>query len=593
MCGIIAQINRNTPIDRMTFDAMRDTMTHRGPDGAGSEFFDQDRVALGHRRLSIIDLSAAGKQPMCNEDKTLWLTFNGEIYNYKALRKMLEAKGHQFQSNTDSEVLIHGYEEWGTSLVDHLKGMFAFGIWNSNEKTFFLARDRFGIKPLCYYQDDKTFIMASELKAIVKAPNVPTKLNPGALANYFIFRYIPSPESIWQGIHKLPPAHCMLINEQGALRKWCYWEPEFGQKVIPEKEVIEQFDELLKNSIDQHLISDTPVGLMLSGGLDSSTIAHYISRKGTPLNTFAVGFKNRQFSEHEDARLMAEELDTLHHELMIENEFSNLMDELVDVIDEPLGGTAFLPTYLVNKLACQHVKVVLGGHGGDEVLAGYRWHQKSRWSWQDDTRTTLKRLLFTKERYFLDSAFNSRTWTHWKYHDLKEMLNPELFKEISDAKDFQLLAPHYNSDRSFLKNAQALDIALFNNELNLSFLDKTSMAHSVEARVPFLDHELVEFVLSLNENLYFKQGTNKHILQELMANRLPISILNKPKAGFGFKIKKFLSAEQMEREIRDSYCFSSSEVFSSNIRNQDLKALFSARIWSIYIFCKWFDRWHR
>ncbi|MEL7147418.1 MAG: asparagine synthase (glutamine-hydrolyzing), partial [Bacteroidota bacterium] len=275
MCGIIAQMNFLEPVNQAIFDVARDTMFHRGPDGAGSEFFEDGRIGLGHRRLSIIDLSEAGRQPLSNEDETIWLSFNGEIYNYPDLRNILEGKGHRFSTNTDSEVLVHGYEEWGTEIVNHLKGMFAFVIWDSLKKEMFVARDHFGIKPVCFYQDKNTFVVASELKAIVALPDVPADIDFRSVADFFTLRYIPSPQSIWKGIKKLQPGHCMMVHADGHVKVWPYWQPHFQQNRINEKTATEQLDDLLQTAVREQLQSDVSVGLLLSGGMDSSVIADY------------------------------------------------------------------------------------------------------------------------------------------------------------------------------------------------------------------------------------------------------------------------------------------------------------------------------
>jgi asparagine synthase (glutamine-hydrolysing) len=469
MCGILAQINFKSPIDPLVFNTMRDTMTHRGPDGANSLFFNDHSIALGHRRLSIIDLTSAGQQPMCNEDESLWLTFNGEIYNYKSLRKELEAQGHQFASNTDSEVLLHGYEAWGINLVDRLKGMFAFCIWNLDDKSMFLARDRFGIKPLCYYQDENTFLAASELKAIVTSPSVPKVLNMKALSDYLVFRYVPSPHSIWKGIQKLPPASCMMIKADGSSRQWEYWKPEYGRKPIAESQAIEQLDHLLEKSVNEHLASDTPVGLLLSGGMDSSTIGHYLHKNGLRPNTFTVGFTDKDLSEHMDARILADQFETIHHELMLEDEFLTLVDKLTYFFDEPLGGTAFMPTYLVSKLASQHVKVVLGGHGGDEVFAGYSWFHQLYRDWYLRAPTKIKRLLKGNQQFFLDKAFQARSIANWHYKDLEQLVHPDLLSQMKPQHDHDLFLKRYNKSMGPIKNAQSIDLSLFNNEFGVLF----------------------------------------------------------------------------------------------------------------------------
>lgn len=591
MCGIIAQISFSKPIDQKVFDKARDTMIHRGPDGAGSLFFDNNKIALGHRRLSIIDLSLAGKQPMQDQQGNITLSFNGEIYNYQALRKELELKGYIFHSQTDTEVLIHGYKEWGTSMVNHLKGMFAFIIWDDSSQTMFLARDRFGIKPLCYFQNTQSFAAASEIKALIALPEITPSLDPDAISDYFVFRYIPSPKSIWKEIRKLPPAHCMLVKPDTSVEIWRYWNPTFEQNYLEEKEAFDQLEELLSSSVAEHMIADVPVGVLLSGGMDSSAIAYYARNKNPDLNTFALGFKNQPFSEHKDSKLVAKALNCTHHELLIGSDFVSHIQELFHTIDEPIGGTAFLPTYLIHKLASEKVKVVLAGHGGDEVLGGYGWYHSSQSSWVENPRQSLKRLIWGKEKFFYKAAFNSRTWTHWSYKDLPNLLNLDFDETVYKKDDYDLIKPYFNTKASFLKNAQAMDLGLFNNELNMSFLDKTSMAHSIEARVPFLDHQLAEFLTRLNQDLYFQKGNNKILLKRLMLNRLPADILNKPKQGFGFKVRRVFSPVEIEKQIRSSYCFSESGIFSQRLKQQDFNSLLSAQLWSIYVFCKWFDKW--
>lgn len=591
MCGIIAQINVSEPVNQVAFDAARDTMFHRGPDGAGSNFFDDGRIALGHRRLSIIDLSEAGRQPMSNEDQTVWLIFNGEIYNHLALRRTLEGKGHQFSSNTDSEVLVHGYEEWGTQLVNHLKGMFAFAIWDSVKKSMFIGRDHFGVKPVCFYRDDKTFIVASELKAIVTLPEVHKELDFRSVADFFTLRYIPSPQSIWKGIKKLRPGHCMLIENNGQLKEWSYWQPQFQQNRIDEKIAIERLDDLLNTAIKEQLRSDTPIGLLLSGGMDSSVIADYATRQQQNLQTFCLGFNDWDRSEHLDARIVADAFNTQHHELMVKGEFSGLVDKLTYFFDEPLGGTAFMPTYLVSKLASEHVKVVLGGHGGDEVFAGYSWHDRLYKDWNLSLQGRIKRWSMGNRDFLNEAAFKARSWTKWPYDHLQNLFSDDFHAEFRDRNYKVHFDPLIQKGLGPLKNAQSLDLSLFLPELNLSFFDKASMANSIEGRVPLLDHELVAFVLSLHESVYFKKGQNKHLLKQLLKERVPEHILNKPKSGFGFKIKRFISLSQMESEIRDSGCFRQSEIFKKDFLEQLFRTKHMNGIWSVFLFCKWYDRW--
>ncbi|MDW3192743.1 MAG: asparagine synthase (glutamine-hydrolyzing) [Cytophagales bacterium] len=591
MCGIIAQMNVAQPVNQMEFNAARDLMFHRGPDGAGSDFLDDGRVALGHRRLSIIDLTAAGKQPMSNEAQSIWLTFNGEIYNYRSLRRLLEAKGHQFSSNTDSEVLIHGYAEWGVDLVDQLKGMFAFAIWDDIKKVMFIGRDHFGVKPVCFYHDDTTFIVASELKAITALSTVRPELDFRSVADFFTLRYIPSPQSIWKNVKKLKPGHCMSFDVDGKLKEWCYWKPQFQRNSIAPKHAKEHLHDLLSTSIQENFISDAPVGLLLSGGIDSATIAAYATKQKQNLSTYCLGFEGWEGSEHLDARVVADSLNTVHHELMVKDEFSDLVDKLTYFFDEPLGGTAFLPTYLVSKLASENVKVVLGGHGGDEVFAGYAWHSRMYQQWNWSLRGKLRRLSLGNQGYLVEATFQARSWTKWRYSQLKKLVSDEIYAEFDDRDYHVHFDPFFMKGFGPIKNAQSLDLSLFLPELNLSFYDKASMANSIEGRVPLLDHKLVEFVLSLHESTYFKRSHNKYLLKELLAGHVPESILNKPKKGFGFKIKRFISLSQMESEIRDSRCYAESRIFRKKFLEELFQVGHMNGIWAVFLFCKWYDRW--
>lgn len=370
MCGILGQVNYQATVDQQVFNAMLKTLVHRGPDGEGLYYSSDGCVALGHQRLSIIDLSEKGKQPMANEDKTVWVTFNGEIYNFKELRKVLKGTGHQFRSQTDTEVVIHGYEEWGLDCVDHFRGMFAFGVWDSREKRLLLARDPFGIKPLYYYQDPEHFIFASELKAIISCSDVRGEINVGALCDYFYYRYIPSPKSIWKDIHKLPPASTLVHqNGQTVIRQ--YWTPPpLREGAVDEKQVLIQLDELLSESIGMHQISDVPLGLLLSGGVDSSTIAFYMHKLGGSTTAFGIGFdvEDEWYNEMPDARMVAELCSMELHEEIVHSDVWELLPQLMWFYDEPFSDGSMFPSYMVSQLARKHMKVALGGKGGMNCL---------------------------------------------------------------------------------------------------------------------------------------------------------------------------------------------------------------------------------
>lgn len=539
MCGIIGQINFNQqPVDQLHFNAMRDTMVHRGPDGFGTQLINHQTVALGHRRLSIIDLSESGKQPMCNETGTLWLTFNGEIYNYKDLKQQLQAKGHVFKSQTDSEVLLHGFEEWGMEdLLNRLKGMFAFAIYDDKTKMLWAARDRFGIKPFYYYFDQQRLIFASEIKAIAASNQIEKEINHQALADFFIYSYVPNPNTIWKNIHKLPPAHCFSLNASNPIPNVKqYWQLQTNNLVIPDKEAIEKTYELIQQATQQHLVSDVPVGLFLSGGYDSTTLLMHASKLGIKLNTYSIGFDKSKKSEHHVARKLSSRFGGIHHEQIIENniDWLKFIKELSYFYDEPYAISSMIPYYLVSKLASENSKVVLAGDGGDEAFAGYVWHNYiSGYS----IKTTIK----DKLRDLIKGKVNRELWSYNNFMTgvsdellLNDFLDNDLNSNIR-RRNFWLYKKYYKNELSGVKRWQYLDVHTFIPEPCLTRSDRSSMANSIEARVPFLDHEIFEFTFSLNQNVYFKPNQKKYLIRKNLENNIESEILNLPKQGFSFQ----------------------------------------------------------
>ena len=336
MCGIVGHLKIAESINPQLFDQMRDTLQHRGPDGSGTQILNNNKIALGHRRLSIIDLSNFGKQPMCNEDATIWLTFNGEIYNFEKIRTELQEKGHIFISKTDSEVLVHGYEEWGVEeLLSKLNGMFAFAIWDQKEQKLVAARDRFGIKPFYFYHDSKQFIFASELKAIIMEPSVKREVDFSSVSDFLVYRFIPSPKSIYENIKKLPPAHYLIYDFANSTYKTVkYWKLESkNERLNSYSEIVEKCEALLMTSIKEHLVSDVPIGIFLSGGYDSSSIVHYMSKLGYPVKSFTIGFENWGESEHEYARIISEKYFTSHYERILPPTLGSHISDLVYYYD--------------------------------------------------------------------------------------------------------------------------------------------------------------------------------------------------------------------------------------------------------------------
>lgn len=596
MCGIIGQINQKEPIDVNTFIEMRDNLAHRGPDGAGIKLLSEERVALGHRRLAIIDLSDLGHQPISNEDGTIWITYNGEIYNYLKLRRDLETRGHIFRSQTDTEVIVHSYEEWGVECVNKFEGMFAFGLWDESNKRLFLARDRFGIKPLYYWNNRDRFIFASEIKGIVANRLVPRELDHNSVCNFMLYGYVPSPKSIWKNIYKLPPAHILILDRNGEIRTSQYWSISIKKQSISESEAIETVEAMLQESIKAHLISDVPVGVNLSGGIDSSSLVYYATQMKNHLQSFTIGFSDQgENSEHFSAKKTADLFKTTHHEKVISSDYLNL--ELAEKIawyyDEPLASSSTLPTYLISQMASKHVKVVLGGDGGDEIFAGYKWY--SRYINYFTNRSFLRKVIDSIPRRGMPlevriyGGLMTRSQTELRNQDLQNLLSPEFIKSIPK-EEFWLYKQYYNPKIGTIKAIQAIDLNTFLPEECLTKVDRASMANSLEVRVPFLDHKLVEYMFSLPENIYFKNNEKKYLLKTILNNKLPNSILHKPKQGFGSPVAQLLSKQAYKDLLINS------RIVESNITSQSaIKSMIEknevGKLWTLVVFELWCQQW--
>ncbi|MEZ6135220.1 MAG: asparagine synthase (glutamine-hydrolyzing), partial [Pirellulaceae bacterium] len=376
MCGITGYLWTSPDFSPSPkrFDYMTDRLTHRGPDGRGVERFahtDGSGITLGHRRLSIIDLDA-GRQPMANEDETVWTTFNGEIYNYRELRSQLESKGHRFRTHSDTETIVHLYEEYGDECFTHMRGMFAIAIWDSRQRRLLLARDRMGQKPLVYYQDNHRFVFASELKAILAAGDVPTDIRPQAIDEYFLYGYIPHPGTIYQNVFKLPPAH-LASWEAGQLNVRRYWQPERAPDAdTPIDTLRANLRQALDEAVRLRMRSDVPLGTFLSGGIDSTIITGCMQQQSkTPVQSYSIGFPEKKYDESEFAVEAAAHLGTQHHQLMVEPHSLDVIDKLVEHFDEPFADSSAVPTYYLSELTRQHVTVAMTGDGGDELFCGY------------------------------------------------------------------------------------------------------------------------------------------------------------------------------------------------------------------------------
>jgi len=540
MCGIIGQINKKQKVNVIEFDRLRDILLHRGPDGFGTEILNEGKVALGHRRLSIIDLTDHAKQPMCNEDQTIWLTFNGELYNFLSLKNDLMNKGHKFVSNSDTEVLIHGYEEWGIeALLKKIKGMFSFAIWDGNKKKLFAARDRFGIKPFVYFKSDDEFIFASELKAIANYRDFPKIIDDNAISDFLIYSYIPYNKTVWKDTFKLPPAHYLEFDyDTFSLKTEKYWELKTAENIINDNIALEKANKLIKNATNEHLLSDVPVGLFLSGGYDSTTLLMHMTDLGYDVSSFTIGFEDTEQSEHEQAKLVADNFKSNHTVSMFsrDSDVFELLREMSKFYDEPFAANSMINTYVVSELAAKTCKVVLSGEGSDEVFGGYKWHKKIDQYYKNfRLKDRIKNIIkgnFTKKQVYLDLYNRSMTGV------MDEVLNANFIhsniKTQIKARGLWHFEQFYRSNLDVVKRCQYIDAQSFVPDHCLFRADISSMAHSLEVRVPFLDHEIYEFVFGLNKSVYFKEGSKKFLVEENLRNRIPEEIFEMPKRGFSF-----------------------------------------------------------
>ena len=585
MCGIAGKLyfDPERPVERDILERMNAVQAHRGPDDAG--IYCEGPVGLAHRRLSIIDLSPAGHQPMCNEDGTIWIVFNGEIYNFLSLRPALLARGHRFRSQTDTEVILHLYEDHGVGCLEFLRGMFALAIWDTHRRQLFLARDRLGKKPLCYQQDAGAFRFASEAKAILQDPAVEARPDPRAISQYLTYGYVPSPNSAFQGMRKLPPAHYLLCRlpaaaqaGDGKAEVFRYWRLRRDQKLVrPEAEWCEEILTRLEEAVRLRLISDVPLGAFLSGGIDSSAVVAMMSRAGTTpgrgggvIKTFSIGFDEPEYDELRYARLVAKRLGTDHHELVVRPDAVAILPKLAWHYDEPFGDSSAVPTYYVAQMTRQYVTVALNGDAGDENFGGYdryvanvlaasfdRWPGASllrraiRWGLPYWPRTGGRRSLLSRGRRFLDGLTEvpERRYARWFCHfygDRKdELLSPDfrLCLDGEDALDILLTAYRESDAPDFVDATLGVDAGLYLPDDLLVKVDIASMAHSLEARSPFLDHEFMEFVATIPSNLKVRGSTKKYILKRALSGLLPEEILHRPKMGFGVPIDHWLRHE--------------------------------------------------
>lgn len=615
MCGITGKIylDSSNNIDAHELKKMTDSIYHRGPDDEG--FYINKNIGLGFRRLSIIDLST-GHQPLANEDESIWIVFNGEIYNYKELQNDLITKGHIFKTKSDTETIVHLYEQYGVDCVKHLRGMFAFSIWDNNKKQLFCARDRFGIKPFYYYTDNEKFVFGSEIKAILNANNIDKTLSNDALNSFFAFGYITSDLAIYRQIKKLQPAHYLILSFKNnpAIEINKYWdirfEPDHSKS---EKHWAEEIKESLSEAVKLHMISDVPLGAFLSGGIDSASVVAMMAKNSTnPIKTFSIGFKEEKYNELIFAREIAKKYGCEHHEQIVEPESVNLLPKLVRAYDEPFADSSAIPTYYVSKFAREYVTVALSGDGGDELIAGYNIYKYlqrinkfntsspsfNKFLWGNINKLIPENVAGKGLTYHLSQnkdylGAHLCIWTNEERKKLilsndifKFNIVPELFKE-------EILKKGNKHD--FISNLQYLDLQTYMVDDILTKVDRASMLNSLEVRVPLLDHKFAELLFKVPSNLKIKGKETKYIFRQAMKNVLPETTLNRQKIGFGVPLSLWFK-DELKEYVNDTLLAGnpllSNYLDRNYVRtivegNKDGMRDFSSRIWSLL----WFEEW--
>ncbi len=618
MCGIAGRFNYDPlrAIDREVLGAMTDSLSHRGPDAAG--YHVAPGIGLGHRRLSIIDLST-GDQPLSNENGTVWTIFNGEIYNFAEVRHELLAHGHQFRTSSDTEVIVHGYEQWGERCVEKFRGMFAFAVWDGPARRLLLARDRVGVKPLYYAElPGRGLVFGSELKALLEDPDVPRQWRADALDAYLTLLYIPAPLTIYQGIHKLEPGH-VLVAEKGSIRVSRYWDLEFtgDGDARREREYLEELDGLLRESVALRQIADVPLGAFLSGGIDSSAVAAYmVETSPRPPVTISVGFDHAAYDELAHARRVAEHLGCEFHPRQVTPDIVTLLPKLAWHFDEPFADSSAVPTYYVSKAARELVTVALSGDGGDELWAGYARHRVEQW--EQNARSALGPAAAAAGllgRALPLSVKGARSLRHLaarpdQAYALKHaygMFEPDAKARLYSG-DFGAALRHCDPFAAFrdvyrrCQSRDALDRGLYVDVHTymvddiLTKVDRMSMAVSLEAREPLLDHRLLEFAARVPTSLKLKDGRGKYLLRKALERRVPRDIVARGKHGFEAPIGEWLRgplapmAESLlaDGRLRDRGVFNQQEVSRLWTEHRDGRADHRHRLWQLVMLELWF-----
>jgi len=623
MCGICGKINfdQRHIVDPRELHQMAATLSHRGPDGDG--VWTSRNVGLAHRRLAIIDLRTVADQPMSNEDGTVWITFNGEVYNFQELRRTLEAKGHIFRTQSDTEVIVHAYEEYGRACVERLRGMFSFAIWDTRTQTLFLARDRIGKKPLYYFHGSDRFIFASEIKALLLDDTVSRAPDLVGIDHFLALQYIPAPLTAFQNVRKLPAAHWLELRH-GCVEIGRYWKLHYTPKrEMTMAEAVNELQFRFAEAVRLRLVSDVPLGVFLSGGVDSSAVVAYMAQQsGRPVKTFSVGFEDTAFDERPYARKIAEHYSTQHTELIVKAPVNDILPRLIWHYDEPFGDASAIPSYAISELTSQHVTVVLNGDGGDESFAGYDWYVMARRLRRGDIIP-----LQMRQRIAVGLQQLPR---HWRQRQPLRKLSRLAAAMSADparrfARSHQTFAP---DDRWNLYTAEhratlgvcdpeeifvnafsqtdaqdSTDVAL-DADVNIYLaddllvkMDRATMAHGLESRSPFLDHELMAFVASLPAAFKLQGVQKKRLLKAALRGRVPDFILDRPKMGFSVPLAHWFRHELhdmthdlllSDRALARGYFRPESIALLLNEHYNDTED-HSANLWDLLVL----ELWHR
>lgn len=643
MCGIVGFLSNEKTTDQSVLLSMRDTLAHRGPDDAGHYIDLENGVGLAHRRLSIIDLSSHGHQPMSNNDGSVWITYNGEVYNFMEVREELEKRGHKFNSSSDTEVLLKAYEEWGIGCVHRLIGMFALALWDRNEKKLYLIRDRAGVKPLYYSRQNGLFLFGSELKALMKHPGFRKKLNLSALNSFLRYGFISSPETIFENVHKLKPGHYLCVSDNKT-EEVKYWDVlDFYDKEPlkgTEEEIAEELEKILVDSFKYRLVSDVPVGVFLSGGVDSSLVTALLQKNiGSKLSTFSIGFHEARHNEAEWAKKIADYLGTEHTEYYLsEDDSLGVIEKVPEIFDEPFGDHSCLPTYSVSKLARKDVTVALSADGGDELFCGYNrylaiqycnrlledypgWLGKGFMTLVENIGPDSLDVVYRNISFLLPEIRGLRDrYSKWREmirfgneRNFLEMLRFNLSKWMPEDLNGIIKGYEYNpySDDTFresflrlrnrdpLTQMMAADFKTYLADDILTKVDRASMSVSLEAREPLLDHRIAEFVARVPFELKFKNGERKYILKKVLRKHLPPELFERPKQGFTAPLDKWLKGKlsPIVRDYLNKERLERDDIFNSDIVNHWLgrfyanSSIYAERIWYLLMFQMWKERW--